>query len=478
MKSFNYGKANECLTKGENVERYLTEFIRHVEGQYLKFWVTNIELDYITFLEITREKESKWLLDQDELLEKLEKYIVSLLNDPEKLFFGSSKGQQTRLTTLKKYKVELQKRVKLLTSYDDQTKILGYIYNRLEGKFDLKVSELHDDDDFAGLLIKFIFNNEDPVIINDKIKQIYTQLPIRMTKSRFYNYVDDSFNLLKGIEKKQLDAYSQLIKDIIYPEENTACGFLQNLHEMLAVLFKNHDVALTIDELSQLLNSLDLINEKIENATGYYIYAVNLVNELIGMIMTITPESTEAAKASIELFVQIMGKVSQKKRGQTLIDEALNTLLIRTEGVIEGLSIELGQADAFVETAIINYEEQIEKMALSSRFESMKCMPVLSSGSYFAEMEQKSELSDVVDEFYLAYTKKELTKWMDGVFLKGSKMLQRSRMANAFSVLNISHKKPQEVYQFILDALIACNDPEEKTVCKRLLRELMQELDF
>lgn len=478
MKSYNYAKVHESFKKGENIERSLMEFIAHVEGQYFKFWLTNIELDYITFLEISREKETEWVLAQDELLEKLYKYIVSLLSDPKNLLNSSERGQHQRINTLKKYKLELQRRIKLLTAYGDQTKMFEYIYHRLEGKFDHKVTELDDDQNFSGLVLQYIFNTQDPVIINDKIKQIYEQLPIRMTKSRFFNYVDDSFNLLKGIEQSQLTAYSQLIKDVIYPEAIQADGiFLPKIKEMLEDLNNGYDLVLKEEELIGLLQGLDQVGEHIDLATGYYLYVVNMVNELMGLLIAITSESKEIAQASVDSFVQLMEKLSYKKKGQPLIDDEINTLLVQTEGVIEGLSMELGQADALVETALITYQESIKKLQLVSRYQNMKIMPILSSGSYFADFEQENKMEDLVDEFYLAQTKKELTQWIEGVFNKETRVMQRARMANAFSVINVVHRKPQEVYQFILDALLACNDVGEKTMSKRLIRELMQDND-
>lgn len=474
---FNYGKVYDHFKKNENIEQTLNELIGFVEGKYLKFWITNLELDYVTFIEISREKENEWVLQQDEVLDKLYKYVVTLLSDPNKLIYGEPKGQHTRITILKKYKIELQKRVKALTAYSDQTKHYEYIYNRLESKYDIKIRELEDnDEEFAGLLIQFIFSDQDPVLINDKIKQIYTQLPGRISKNRFYNYVDESFNLLKGIDQDQLAGYSQLIKEVICPEMIADYGmFLPEIKRMLDELHRGHDLDLKSEECAQMMQLLDQVSEHIESAIGYYIYAVNVVNELIGLLTAISEESVSQMKISIDLFIQIMNLISHKKKGQALIDEEITELLVQTEGIIEGLSTELGQADVMIETALKSYEELLSKMKLYSRYQGMQLMQILSSGSYFADLEQKKDVSIPVNEFYLAQTKKELTQWLEVKFQEDTSLLQRARMANAFSVLNVTQKKPQEVHQFILDALNNCTNYSEKTVSKKLIREIMEQ---
>ncbi|MBC7961015.1 MAG: hypothetical protein H7X94_14235 [Vallitaleaceae bacterium] len=478
MKHFNYGKIQEYLKKGEKVEDTLRELITQGENQYFKFWLTNIELDFTTYMEISRDPETKWVRKEDDVLEKLYKYLCALMFEPEKLLHLGSKGHEAKVTTLNKYKLEIEKRVKVLTAYSDQGRILETIYNRLEGKYATKTHELETDEAFSGLLIQFIFNNEDPVIINDKIKQIFTQLPIRMTKNRFFNYVDDSFNLLKGIEQKQLKAYSEMIYEVANPRSVQAYGtYLMKVSTLLDELENGHDLDLSFEQYNQLLALLSEVHTCLDDAISYYLYAVNMINEVMGLLLTISETSLQNEPTSTRLFTELMTKFSEKKRNQPLIDEETSALLEQTEGIIEGLSVPLSQIDVLIENALITYPNELINSGFLERYENLKKMPSLSSGSYFANPDSELGKDLIVDEFYLALVKKELTQLLSQTFEKDTKALQRARMANCFSVLNVIHKKPQEVYEFILEAFVACRDHSEKTICKKLIRELMTEFD-
>ena len=79
-------------------------------------------------------------------------------------------------------------------AYTDAFELYEYILNRKEYGFEENVDEElekmfeeFDAEQFSAEVFNFIFADKDKVAVNAKIQQIVGQLPLRMTKARFYD---------------------------------------------------------------------------------------------------------------------------------------------------------------------------------------------------------------------------------------------------------------------------------------------------
>ena len=69
-----------------------------------------------------------------------------------------------------------------------------------------------DDEEIAKEVLRFIFDGEDNLLINERIKDVIGQLPVRITKQKYYDYISDSLNELMGASKDVLDTYIYFIR--------------------------------------------------------------------------------------------------------------------------------------------------------------------------------------------------------------------------------------------------------------------------
>ena len=101
-------------------------------------------------------------------------------------------------------------KMKVLTSYTDAFEMYEYILNRKEYSYPENVDEeiqkeLKELDeagvsDFAEEIYRFVFADQDKVAINSKLQSIIGQLPIRMTKNRFYDIQGETLDIYNGVE--------------------------------------------------------------------------------------------------------------------------------------------------------------------------------------------------------------------------------------------------------------------------------------
>ena len=115
-------------------------------------------------------------------------------------------------------------KMKVLTSYTDAFEMYEYILNRKEYSYPENVDEeiqkeLKELDEagvsgFAEEIYRFVFADQDKVAINSKLQSIIGQLPIRMTKNRFYDILGETLDIYNGVEKESLDQFIEKAKEV------------------------------------------------------------------------------------------------------------------------------------------------------------------------------------------------------------------------------------------------------------------------
>lgn len=109
--------------------------------------------------------------------------------------------------------------MKVLTSYTDAFEMYEYILNRKEYSYQENMTddlqaELDgiDVSEFADEIFRFVFADSDKVAINSKLQSLIGQLPIRMTKNRFYDILGDTLDIYNGVEKESLDQFIDMVE--------------------------------------------------------------------------------------------------------------------------------------------------------------------------------------------------------------------------------------------------------------------------
>ena len=101
--------------------------------------------------------------------------------------------------------------MELLSSYVDTFEVYEYAINRVEYRFK-DLEELEDDEEFAREVLRYIFEEEDNVIINDRIKDIIGQLPVRIAKKKYFDYIMGSLGELVGAQRDIFESYIYMIR--------------------------------------------------------------------------------------------------------------------------------------------------------------------------------------------------------------------------------------------------------------------------
>jgi len=188
----------KSLKNNDNLKETLRSIIFEGQSHYLEFLTSNLVLEYLTFIEVIGEEETKKLTEKDLKLKEIINSIQEIMSEPEKWLKPSLEKRDDVYRRLETYRNNLSDQVAVLAGYDDQIKQYEYILRRKCPKAEALEKDVSVDQSVEEIMA-YIFEYEDNMTINNRMKSVYGQLPVRMSKIKFHEWIEQALMGLKGI---------------------------------------------------------------------------------------------------------------------------------------------------------------------------------------------------------------------------------------------------------------------------------------
>lgn len=467
------------LVKGKGIKdmikRTLIELAENAESHYLAYFMDNLSLEITTFYELISEDRQKALLEDNEGLRHIIEQIIHSMSDSQEWMTPSAEAVSQKISTLYAYREQLSDQVAVLAGYDDQLKMYQYILERRKDYGDNL--DTSSDENFAGELVQYIFEYEDSMTINDRVKGVYGELPVRMSKLKFHEWVEKALLGMKGVSVNDLMNYTTYLKETYYPEGIKGYG------EVAPEFYKEVNslkVLLTDIVASEVVVSMDAriiaLQRTLDDAVSLYTFTASVLNNMLGILSTLNEKSLNNNKDLCDSFTDLMTELHKRRKKEIIIDQDLveifDTISIRFSADM----MKNGQVDGWIEEAKQGRLDEIISEGLEERFDRLASLYILQSSSYFAPVQVSAEDITMVNEVKLIQVKKELLAYLDQASEGNSRMEKRARIANLLAVLNVVHTSAQEIHAYLMQVLTACRDEREKQGCKAILRRHMTEI--
>lgn len=370
-------------------------------------------------------------------------------------------------------------KMKILTAYTDAFEMYEYILNRKEYGYpenmtdDLREElERLDVDEFADEIFRFVFADSDKVAINSKLQSLIGQLPIRMTKNRFYDILGDTLDIYNGVEKESLDQFIEMI-------ENTALiklpeGFeteYAELYDALNILKSADYVDFDADSYRKLADVLDRSAQFLNSVVTEYMLIVELVNDMYVMLLAISAKAGTSDKChkAMDIVVKAM------KAG----DGELETVYAML-GDIVGEQESAGEHKVMLESAVYDittgYADDIARIGLDKAYRDLEIMDKLLSGSMFVDIDNISMAGVIkVDSDYIAASKEKLAGEFAELFDGNSMTVNRAVMAKILSNIPVFFNTTDEIKEYIHGALSRCREKSELLADYIVIKQMMEE---
>ena len=186
---------------------------------------TRLALNYYMYYEVILEGD---LLSSR--LERLSKRYHGLLKD---FLEGSLKPEE-----LNGLRDETASAMEANTAYTDAFQAYEYVLNRLEGRFEPQLmgnrSVQPDEEEWTAEIMAYITDTDEAMVVNERIQSVVGQLPIRLTRNKFFAMVEEGLSVYKGGPVSGLDDMLYILRSeaMLARPEDMETGY-EDLHSIL-----------------------------------------------------------------------------------------------------------------------------------------------------------------------------------------------------------------------------------------------------
>ena len=461
------------LKNGKNLEVTLPQYANELLTSYHKFSIIRFTLEYFTHYQVICDNENKEIDQISDLNKELNDIIQEVIFTE---FSGNAREQLVK--RLESLRNTIIKKVTVLTTYTDVLQIYEHVLNRIEYRF-VENYETPDYMEFADLITEYIFSSKDNVMINHNIKEIISELPVRMTKSKFYEIINESLSVYKGFEKESFDNYLLVLRSsaMSYQPEGMEEYFpeLKNLmNELQSVSYKD----INQDTYQLLFDKVEKAAVFLGNTTDAYVNLQEIVNNLYAMVLTF-PYAFGDHEKDVSICKDIIKVVYDNFKNEVFnadIEDAVKGL-----SLIEGRQETIFSQYLLLETVLsdvkTSHVKMIDSLMLRNQYDCLSMVQSLLSSSIFINL-NKNVTNEIVEEKYLQQESKKLLNDFSELFSKNEQIVNRSVIAHVINTLPVFFHSTDEVINYIHGVLTSCHDEAEKYASYQIIMELMQMMEI
>lgn len=473
------------IRQGKHLENNIPNFFNRLVTLYEQYARINLTMNYYTFYE--SQLEATYVLTKsekshlDEINQIVKEYILSEFSG-RKLEEGISKINELRNVVMRE--------MKILTSYTDIFLIYEYVLERVKYRF-YDIADTMDEQEFIASVNNYIFEVNDNVLINDKIKEVLGELPVRMTKHKFIDLIRDSISIYKGSDKTSLDSYMYMLETAasIYEPDG-----MKTSYENLA---KARMEFSQVDFTNITKEQYDIYREKFEHVTlfisdrvNFYYGLQEVINNAYVVLLT-TPyafmdggyriEGIEDMKYLIfppdkeDICREILSNINRLFDGNNQLElDETEVLLSKIEGIQEDLFEKILPLESTLDEIGTSYESLVSSLMLTPIYQSLRYSQNLLSNSLFVDL-NSIVVTGKVDEAYIKLVEDEFIVKLNELFSRSGKQVIRGVIASTLNKMPVFFHSSNDVMNYIEQAIVQCKDLAEKKASMDIIRNMWED---
>ena len=463
---------SQDIINGRQLQEKLPELFNYLADYDWSYAAIRLSMHYYSFYEAYCDEEEQWSEGVRDTMKKLNSIIEKYL-----LVNCSGKEREHAILEVDKLRKDISNRMNILTAYTDIFQTYEYVLNRLEYRFKLTVEPV-DDTEFSKEILRYIFSSEDNFVINEKIREVIGQLPIRMTRQKYFDLLSDSIDSYLGADQSALDTYLYMLRTsaMLYHAEGMEEAYpelVKKLQQLKAIEYKS----ITKKEFDKAMILLEAATLILESDTTAYFSLQEIANEVYTMLLCSTYHgmTENEYKAEVDTAVAIIREVNELflKDDKTEPREELLDQFTDLEGVQEEISYDLSLLEDALYEAGHTHRLLVRSMMLEQLLQILLLSQKLLSGSLFIELEEQEER--IVEEDTVEREKASLTEELALLFDGQDRMISRAVIANTINKMPVFFKDHTEVMNYVRYSLERCSDAFEKAACVEIINAIMTE---
>ena len=449
-------KARKELFAKKDVEFNLPCYLRNLAGVYYRMAHYNLAMQYTSFVEGVAEGGVV-------LPEKARAYADTVKTYVEAFAKGEGVLEDEALTRLGKIRQELTAEMQALTAYTDRLYLHEYALLRIAPGMEGTAEEI-DSNAALEEISSFLFCDEEQEGLLARVSAVISELPVRMTKAKFMEWVRNTASVYKEADSETLDRVFYMLYSASGLYEPEGMELLPECGEVLDALNTLDYRSITEEQYVTAKKKLAEITEFFAGLSDAYFSLTEIINSLLTVLFTegyVMPADTEAVKGCREIYRML-------SEGTEFTDAELVEAFETFEGRPEQIEEFLFTEEAYFDELPVD-EKLLDAMLQKVLYTRVAYARRLHTTSIFVKLENEEakELSfdKMIDEFCVAVTK---------ALEEGQRAVNRGVMARVIQNLPLPFTRKSDIQKYVLAALENCHDMSEKTAAMRAIRELAE----
>ncbi|MBR1598589.1 MAG: hypothetical protein IJ661_06765 [Lachnospiraceae bacterium] len=436
-----------------------------------EYSLIRLVLNYYTMKEVFDEGGS--VISDEPLNETIEQVHTIIYESLMKMDDAASIDYDDLIKRLDALRGELTDRMVVLTAYTDALQIYEYVLNRIEygitgATYDVNVDSLSER------LFKYIFNDNDKMVINSKVQMVTAQLPIRMTKSKFYDYLNDTLNIYNGSDVSSVDSFTDMMKSTAVLEKPEGYGKLYpEVYRLIEQLDNTDYKKLSLETYQAIMEQFSFTTVHLTDTVSNHLLLMEIVNALYSVLLAMPYESND--NASVAACTSMIAKLHDAYIARSEIPSSVDEGFELIEGVQEQLGEDILSFEAVLPDVLEDAEDDISWIMADELFKRLEMISKLMANSLFVDLKDSVEDSKTAGPEYIAGKRDELVEAFGKFFESHPKEVNRAVMGAVFSNMPVLFNSISEIKDYIEHSLSHCSNESELMACAKLLDEMMAE---
>lgn len=386
-------------------------------------------------------------------------------------FEGKDKCELAK--ALKQLRSAVVEKMEAVSAYTDGFTIYEYILNRMELKF-VGQDKPFDDEEETKELLRRVFGGQDNSALNVKIQLLLSQLPVRMTRAKFLDMIEDSLKLYVSTEQESVQKFIYMLRSasgIYQPAAKTAFPALEEAEkEFASASYKTMGET----EYMELTDRMQDVVAELNELSDYYTALQEVINQFYVLLLTdsMAEEHSEDAAKLMEISRYIAENHSEREE----LPDELMELFAFAEGKLEKLAEEVAKGKSLQSDLVDLSADELKKNNLEEPARVLELCVALNSGSLFVNLEEEDNI-EPADNAFINRATKLLQDELSQLLESREMPVKRAVMAAVLKELPVFFRSQKEVTEYVQYSLENCRDYSEKRISLDLLHEALDEFE-
>lgn len=458
-------KVIKDLKKGNNIEKNLSLYGNEMAKSYFNM------ASYMLAMNLTSNYD---LIEEDDSIESdnvkaLFKTVVEVI---EKVIVEEDLSDLKECT--ERIRVVRDTIIKKTDALDDYTYVLQtyeHLLNRVEYRF--KTYEPTTDlKTFQEDIMLYVSGGGSAEVINDRIRMIMGELPVRLTASKFLDMVGACGRYYKGVRNDIAGEFFERMKNCarllsLDMLDSETTPLYEACRKVLALDVEN----ITEQDYKNAVNVLsDASKYIVENLTSY-LRLVDIVNNLLVMLLTVAyvPVFTRDMQKACAVIKEV---ISAQKKGTFLRPDedivGLLSALTDRQPVYQGEHMML--EDALYEI-LTQHKTDIESL-YGELFKGLHTCLQLSGASVLSKTVEEAAYFSV-DQLWINKKIIETEMHFKNVFETMGRPYRRAVMSVTLGCMPVVFDRLEDFADYISRSLEGCRDQDEREACISIIGDII-----